>query len=164
MNARTPAIPETETRASGPAKPRRSRIRRVLPLAALLALAGGAVGGSWYWTVGRFMESTDNAYVGGDIAVLSSRIEGDVERILVTDNQAVEAGQPLIELDRRSLTIPDPERLRDVAGFESRYLHLDRTEHRDGEVSTRASDLVERASGGLLSDAAEALTSRFKGR
>ncbi|MBB5694500.1 HlyD family secretion protein [Muricoccus pecuniae] len=101
MNARTPAIPETETRASGPAKPRRSRIRRVLPLAALLALAGGAVGGGWYWTVGRFMESTDNAYVGGDIAVLSSRIEGDVERILVADNQVVEAGQPLIELDRR---------------------------------------------------------------
>ncbi|MFC7734912.1 HlyD family secretion protein [Roseomonas sp. GCM10028921] len=124
MNARTPAIPETETRASGPAKPRPSRIRRVLLLAALLVLAGGSVGGGWCWTVGRFMESTDNAYVGGDIAVLSSRIEGDVERILVADNQAVEAGQPLIELDRRdwqarrdavAAALAEAERVRAVA-------------------------------------------------
>ena len=109
MNARTPTIPETEARASAPAadpsipagKPRRSRFRRALPLVALLVLIGGTLGGTWYWQVGRFMESTDNAYVGGDIAVLSSRVEGDVARILVADNQAVEAGQPLIELDRR---------------------------------------------------------------
>ncbi|SHJ57241.1 membrane fusion protein, multidrug efflux system [Roseomonas rosea] len=102
MNARTSAIPESETRTSAaPAQPRRSRFRRVLPLIALLVLAGGAAGGTWYWQVGRFMESTDNAHVGGDIAVLSSRIEGDVVRILVADNQPVEAGQPLIELDRQ---------------------------------------------------------------
>jgi membrane fusion protein (multidrug efflux system) len=82
-------------------KPSRSRFRRILPLIGFLVLAGGAAGGSWYWQVGRFLESTDNAYVGGDIAVLSSRIEGDVVRILVADNQLVEAGQPLIELDRR---------------------------------------------------------------
>ncbi|HEY8614554.1 MAG TPA: HlyD family secretion protein [Roseomonas sp.] len=101
MNARTPAIPDIETRASAPAKPRRSRIRRALPLIALLVLASVTAGGAWYWQVGRFIESTDNAYVAGDIAVLSSRIEGDVARILVADNQAVEAGQPLIELNRR---------------------------------------------------------------
>ncbi|TPG59128.1 HlyD family secretion protein [Roseomonas nepalensis] len=120
MNARTSTIPDPESRSSAPetvaeaapgsraeatappppaARPRRAR--RLLPLAALLVLAAGALGGTWYWQVGRFIQSTDNAYVGGDIAVLSARIEGDVARILVGDNQPVEAGQPLIELDRR---------------------------------------------------------------
>jgi membrane fusion protein (multidrug efflux system) len=104
MNARTTPIPDPDTRSTAPAtapKPRRSRFRRALPVIALLVLAGGVLGGTWYWQVGRFLQSTDNAYVGGDIAVLSSRIEGDVARILVGDNQPVEAGQPLIELDRR---------------------------------------------------------------
>ena len=118
MNARTPTIADPEARVTAQEKPpgapqpkegtppeaaapARGRARRILPLVALLLLAGGALGGTWYWQVGRFLQSTDNAYVGGDIAVLSSRIEGDVARILVGDNQPVEAGQPLIELDRR---------------------------------------------------------------
>ncbi|WP_052402273.1 HlyD family secretion protein [Muricoccus aerilatus] len=121
MNARTTTLPDPETRttapeakaaaeagpappapaATAPAAPRPRRSRRLLPLFALLVMAGGALGGVWFWQVGRFLQSTDNAYVGGDIAVLSSRIEGDVTRILVGDNQPVEAGQPLIELDRR---------------------------------------------------------------
>ena len=123
MNARTPTLPDPELRSSAPdaklapdspqapatapaelaasASTARSRLRRLLPLVALLILAGGALGGTWYWQVGRFLQSTDNAYVGGDIAVLSARIEGDVARILVGDNQPVEAGQPLIELDPR---------------------------------------------------------------
>jgi membrane fusion protein (multidrug efflux system) len=120
MNARTSEMPDVAPRVSAlsplpvqsPAgaapdrsgrtpAPRRSRLRRLLPLIALLAVAGGVLGGTWYWQVGRFLQSTDNAYVGGDIAVLSSRIEGDVTRILVGDNQPVTAGQPLIELDSR---------------------------------------------------------------
>ncbi|MBP0446757.1 HlyD family secretion protein [Roseomonas sp. SSH11] len=100
MNARTQAIPDPDTRASMPATPRRSRLRRLPPLIGLLLLAGAGAGGNWYWQVGQYIESTDNAYVAGDISVLSSRIEGDVARILVADNQMVEAGQPLIELER----------------------------------------------------------------
>ena len=54
---------------------------------------------SWWFTEGRYIESTDNAYVQGDIAVLSPRIEGDVAAIKVADNQRVHAGDPLIVLD-----------------------------------------------------------------
>ena len=61
MNARTSDIPDTESRASAAPAPRRSRFRRALPVIALLAIAGAAAGGTWYWGVGRFMESTDNA-------------------------------------------------------------------------------------------------------
>ncbi|WP_426958875.1 HlyD family secretion protein [Muricoccus radiodurans] len=98
MNAQSSLIIDPDIKASLP-PPRRSLFRRLLPFAALLVVSGAALGGTWYWQVGRFLVSTDNAYVGGDIAVLASRIEGDVARILVGDNQRVTAGQPLIALE-----------------------------------------------------------------
>ena len=62
-------------------------------------MIGIGVTASWWFTEGRYIESTDNAYVQGDIAVLSPRIEGDVAAIKVADNQRVRAGDPLIVLD-----------------------------------------------------------------
>ncbi|MGG5823791.1 HlyD family secretion protein [Falsiroseomonas sp. HW251] len=87
----------------GPAEPlpRKSLFRRLRPFLLLIALAAAAVGGTWWWTTARFLMSTDNATIAGDIAVLSSRIEGDVAEILVTDNQRVQAGQPLIRLEQQ---------------------------------------------------------------
>jgi membrane fusion protein, multidrug efflux system len=67
--------------------------------AAVVVLAIAAGIGTWWITEGRYIESTDNAYLQSDIAVLSPRIEGDVVRIDVADNQRVKAGDPLIELD-----------------------------------------------------------------
>jgi membrane fusion protein (multidrug efflux system) len=55
--------------------------------------------GNWWIVEGRWIESTDNAYVQGDIAVLSARIEGDVTAIHVADNQFVHASDALISLD-----------------------------------------------------------------
>jgi len=101
MNAITeqpqPAPADTQTRATD----RRSRLLRRLwrPLAGLAVVIGIGVTASWWFTEGRYIESTDNAYVQGDIAVLSPRIEGDVAAIKVADNQRVRAGDPLIVLD-----------------------------------------------------------------
>jgi membrane fusion protein (multidrug efflux system) len=69
--------------------------------AALVAvvLVVGVVAGRWWFAEGRWIESTDNAYVQGDIAVLGPRIEGDVMAVHVADNQVVHAGDPLISLD-----------------------------------------------------------------
>ncbi len=65
---------------------------------ALVALAGAAViGTSWYgytwWTTGRFIESTDDAYVGGNVTAISPHIAGFVAEILVADNQRVPPGR-----------------------------------------------------------------------
>ena len=65
---------------------------------ALVALAGAAViGTSWYgydwWTAGRFIETTDDAYVGGNVTAMSPHVAGFVAQILVADNQYVHAGQ-----------------------------------------------------------------------
>lgn len=82
---------------STPPSRRRWRVLRPLVLGLLLVVA--ALAGNWWWVEGRWLESTDNAYVQGDIAVLSARIEGDVIAIHVADNQPVQAGDRLISLD-----------------------------------------------------------------
>lgn len=55
--------------------------------------------GIHWWTIGRFIESTDDAYVGGDVTVISPHVSGYVSKILVKDNQYVRAGQALIRLE-----------------------------------------------------------------
>jgi membrane fusion protein (multidrug efflux system) len=74
-----------------------------------LSLAGAAllvaIGAAWYghewWTVGRFIESTDDAYVGGDVTVLAPRVSGFIAEVRVTDNQKVRAGDLLVKIDDR---------------------------------------------------------------
>jgi len=79
--------------------PRRRWTRLLRPVLGGIAAVGIAATASWWFTEGRWIQSTDNAYVQGDIAVLGSRIEGDVAAIDVADNQRVRAGDPLIRLD-----------------------------------------------------------------
>lgn len=67
-----------------------------------LALLAAAASYGWnWWTVGRFMETTDDAYVGGDITVISSKVPGLVAEVAVADNQRVKAGDLLVKLDGR---------------------------------------------------------------
>jgi membrane fusion protein (multidrug efflux system) len=55
---------------------------------------------SW-WTVGRFIESTDDAYVGGDVTVIAPKVAGFISQLAVGDNQPVHAGDLLLKLDDR---------------------------------------------------------------
>ena len=50
-------------------------------LAGFLALAGARYGHEW-WSVGRFIESTDDAYAGGNVTPISPHVAGFVARIL----------------------------------------------------------------------------------
>ena len=74
-------------------------LRTLQALAAVTVIVAGAPCAAWWFTEGRFIESTDDAYVQGNIALLSPRIEGSVAAVLVTDNQTVHASQPLILLN-----------------------------------------------------------------
>ena len=74
----------------------------LLGLACVAALAGSAYGYHW-WTIGRFLESTDDAYVGGNVTPISPHISAFIAEILVTDNQRVNAGQVLVRLDDRDV-------------------------------------------------------------
>jgi membrane fusion protein (multidrug efflux system) len=100
MNAVTdkPKSLAADTTTAG-SPPRKSRKRWLRPLILLVVIGVVLVTAGWWFTEGRYIESTDNAYVQGDIAVLSPRIEGNIATILVEDNQFVHAGDPLITLD-----------------------------------------------------------------
>lgn len=71
--------------------------RGVLALALI-----GAIGASWWWLGHRRFETTDNAYLKADSAVIAPRVEGYVARINVRENQRVREGEPLVVLDRRN--------------------------------------------------------------
>jgi len=80
----------------------RPRVTYVVIASLVPAIALGAV---WYgydwWTVGRFIESTDDAYVGGEITVIAPKVAGFITEAAVADNQAVHAGDLLVKLDDR---------------------------------------------------------------
>jgi len=83
------------------AAPGKSRRRMAVAGLGLLAVIGAAAFGQQWWTVGRFLESTDDAYVGGDVTVIAPKVAGFIAEVAVTDNQQVHAGDLLVRLDDR---------------------------------------------------------------
>jgi len=75
--------------------------RNLAILGLALTLAGGAWFGNDWWTRARFIETTDDAYVGGNVTAISPHVAGFVAEIAVADNQRVQARQVLIRLDPR---------------------------------------------------------------
>ena len=86
-----------ESKASAPDESPAKKIgRTVLIVGVLLLLICGAV--FYYWR-STFTEDTDDAQVDGNIYQVSSRISGQVTKVYVDDNQKVEKGQLLLEMD-----------------------------------------------------------------
>lgn len=83
--------------AEAPAKPKRKRI--LLPIIGLAVLGAAGWFGYEWWTTGRFMISTDDAYIEGDLTSISPKVSGYVETVNVVANQTVKAGDPLVTLD-----------------------------------------------------------------
>ena len=67
-------------------------------LVAALALA---VTGWFHWRHGRIWPSTADAYVGGDVTAVASRVPGTLLSVNVTEHGAVVAGQVVAEIDPR---------------------------------------------------------------
>jgi membrane fusion protein (multidrug efflux system) len=86
---------------AAPPAPVKSGIRRrlILGAAVLLALGFGGHAGYNYWTTGRFMVRTDDAYLKADITAIAPQVQGYVRQIAVVENQQVKAGDLLMQLD-----------------------------------------------------------------
>jgi membrane fusion protein (multidrug efflux system) len=91
----------TMTDAKQPAAANPARRTRVLWLAGVIGafvLVGAAYGAYWM-TVLRYRQSTDDAYVSGNVVQITPQISGTVVSISADDTQFVKAGQTLVQLD-----------------------------------------------------------------
>jgi len=142
-----------------PKSPGRTRRLGLLGIGAAVALGGlGALG---YWLIdGRYYESTDDAYVNGDVVQITNEVPGTVIALNVDDTQPVQAGQPLLELDPADAKIAlanaeaDLARaVRQVRGLfaQGKELHA-QIEQREQAARTADDDLKRR--GGLIADGA----------
>lgn len=95
--ARSAAPEQSATRPARPHK--RSRKKFVIVPVALTVLGLAGWYGQDYWRFGRFIESTDDAYVKADIVALAMQLPGRVDAVAVQDNQAVAKGDVLVRLD-----------------------------------------------------------------
>lgn len=71
----------------------------VLAVLVMIALAAGVAYGHYWWQIGRFLVSTDDAYVGAHGATLSPKVSGYIEQIDVSDNSLVKAGDVIARID-----------------------------------------------------------------
>jgi membrane fusion protein (multidrug efflux system) len=95
----TPLGGEAEIPSAPADKPRSSRKRLVIAAVLLAVIAGSGYEGYGWWTNGRFMVSTDDAYVQADITILAAKASGYVASVEVENNARVEAGQVIARLD-----------------------------------------------------------------
>ena len=75
------------------------RKRLIAAIVGVFALGGVAYGAYWL-TVGRYVERTDNAYVGGNVVQITPQVAGTVVAVGADDTQFVNAGQVLVRLDQ----------------------------------------------------------------
>jgi membrane fusion protein (multidrug efflux system) len=107
-------------------RPSRQAIKRAaLVLALALGVAGAADFGYDYLTTGRYLESTDDAYVKADSTIVSPKVSGYLAEVLVGDNETVKAGQVLARIDDRDFRTALNQAHADVAGAEAAVRNLD---------------------------------------
>ncbi|MDP9039659.1 MAG: HlyD family secretion protein [Acidobacteriota bacterium] len=132
-----------------PANPRRKFI--VIGVVLLLVLA--ALFFYWHST---FTEDTDDAQVDGNIYQVSSRVAGHVVKVYVDDNQQVQAGQLLVDIDPTDYQVALQQAQADLASAQAQYtqatanIPITQTNVRT-TVSTSGTDV--RATGDLIAQA-----------
>lgn len=124
---------------TGPAKNRKLSLKRAT-LVSLIVLTGLGIGRFTYnwWTVGRFFESTDDAYIGGDVTVIAPEVAGFIAQVAVKDNQQVHAGDLLIKLDDRDYRAALAKADAAVAMQQATLTNLDATRHLQAAVIDQA--------------------------
>jgi membrane fusion protein (multidrug efflux system) len=142
-------------RETTPARPTHARPRSRRPSwrqallagAALLVVATAGDFGWNYWTTGQFEVSTDDAYVQADNSIIAPKISGYLNQVLVADNQAVKAGQPLARIDDRDYAVAVDQAKADVAAAQADVDNVQATLNEQQAIiaQTQASVSVDQA-------------------
>jgi len=108
----------------------KDKFRRFLLAGAAVAVLAGAGWYGWdYWTVGRYLVSTDDAYVKADNTTIAPKVSGYLTDVLAGDNEHVTAGQVLARIDDRDYIVALDQAKADVsaakAALASKQAQLD---------------------------------------
>jgi membrane fusion protein (multidrug efflux system) len=116
----------SEQKAKTGLRPSRQAVKRAaLALAVALGVAVAADFGHYYLTTGRYLETTDDAYVKADSTIIAPKVSGYIAQVLVNDNQPVTAGQLLAKIDDRDFRAALSQAQADVAAAEAAVRNLD---------------------------------------
>lgn len=143
------------------------RAARPIPLKRIL-IAGGVlvilVGAIWYgynwFSTGRFIQSTDDAYVGGNVTDIAPKVSGLISQIAVSDDQLVHAGDLLVKIDDRDFLAADQKSAAAVAGDEAALANLAAT--RNLQVSLIAEAQAETLASAAQTTLATANQGRYR--
>ncbi|MES2351521.1 MAG: HlyD family secretion protein [Pseudomonadota bacterium] len=128
--------------------------KRIIVRAVLAAIALGAIGfGYHWWTEARFLQDTDDAYVGGNVTVVAPKVAGYIAKLEVTDNQHVHAGDVLARLDDRDYRAALAKAEGAVAAAQATLANLDATRQLQEAV-------IGQARAGLAASGAETARAR----
>jgi membrane fusion protein (multidrug efflux system) len=123
----------------------RSKKKSLVRLAIGAAVIAGVIYGGHWWSVGRFIEDTDDAYVGGDVTVIGPKVPGYITQVAVTDNQVVHAGDLLVKIDDRDYRAALAKADGAVAAQQALLANLDATENLQQAVIRQAQASVAAA-------------------
>ena len=96
-----PPLPASEKDLRWKQASRNPRFRLALIVGGIVLL----VAGFFLWRYLGSYESTDDAQIDGHLNAISARVSGHVAKLLVKDNQYVEAGTPLVEIDPKDYEV-----------------------------------------------------------
>ena len=114
-----------ETKRKISLRPSRLAIKRAaLALAVVLGVAGAADFGHYYLTTGRYLETTDDAYVKADSTIVAPKVSGYIADVRVSDNEPVKAGQLLARIGDRDFKTALNQADADVAASEAAVRNL----------------------------------------
>ncbi|MFZ5782728.1 MAG: HlyD family secretion protein [Pseudomonadota bacterium] len=154
------AVPAVGARFFAPGLSRKTLKAAAVAVAAAAAAGVGAYAGYDYWMVGRFLQSTDDAYVRADYTTITPRVSGSITQVMVRDNEPVVPGQLLARIDDRDFRVAFDAAKAEAASAEAALRYLDaRIAQQQAMIDREKADI---ASGKAALSMAEADRSRYE--
>jgi len=97
-----PTSADADPAPDKPSPLKNPKVRWTLTLIGVAVLVALVAWLAYYLTVGKYQQSTNNAYLQADAVAVAPRVNGYVTEVLVQDNQWVKAGQALVRIDPRT--------------------------------------------------------------
>jgi membrane fusion protein (multidrug efflux system) len=123
-------------------------LKRILMASVGTAVLAGSATFGWYWfETGRFLESTNDAYIQADYTTIAPKVSGYISAVAVKDNEAVKAGQVLARIDDRDYQTALAQAKADVASAEADIRNID-------AQLTEQQSVIAQAEAAIVSDQA----------